>query len=237
MQADFFALFCQGISVQRMEAYRHRGEKRYSQVQDLEVCADYLWNIVLCESLYPALHMLEIVLRNTLHNTISSIFGTQWFDHLIVGEAYKRIDKAKARLQEHQKKPDPGRIVAELSLGFWVSLFDSRYEKPKSLWPMLFRNQRFFAYLPTRQRKRQNLSPVLNKILELRNRVFHHEPIYYWRDIAAHHQKILEIINCINPSALEVLKTIDRFPKTYQLGAVKYTESLASLIAVPTHAS
>ena len=230
MQPDFFTLLCQGISDPRMEAYRHRGEKRYSQVQDLEVCADYLWNIALCESLYPALHMLEITLRNALHNTISSIFGTQWFDHILLGEHHKRIDKAKERLLEHQKELTPGRIVAELSLGFWVGLFDSRYEKPRLLWPMLFRDPRFFAYLPGPQRKRQTLSRVFNKILELRNRVFHHEPVYYWRDIAIHHQNILEFINFINPSTLEVIKTMDRFPKTYQCGAVECKARLATFM-------
>jgi len=40
------------------------------------------------------------------------------------------IDRAVQELRRRRKPPSPDNIVAELTFGFWCSMFDRRYEPP-----------------------------------------------------------------------------------------------------------
>ena len=230
-QEDFFLILCQATSTVRLDAYRQRRIRRNVGDSDLEVCADYLWNIALCESLYPVLQWLEVTLRNNLHESISALYGSNWFNSSIIqSREADTVQKAKERLTRLNKPLEVGRIVAELNLGFWVSLFDKRYENRQRFWPSLFSSpRRPFPNLPRTNRTRDFLSSRLNKLLELRNRVFHHEPIYYWRDLTQQHEMIIEIIGWLNPSVAQIVQTIDRFREVYQGGSDIYIERLRVL--------
>jgi hypothetical protein len=90
------------------------------------------------------------------------------------------VTEAKSKLTDASKSITPGRIVAELNLGFWTSLFNAYYEQKGAsdprLWPRLL--LAVVPRMPRRQRTRRNLVRYLNDIRALRNRVFHHEPIW-----------------------------------------------------------
>ena len=62
--------------------------------------------------------------------------------------------------------------MAELTLGFWVSLLNTEYER--TLWQAL---RRAFPYMPRRERQRRNVSAPLNTFRRFRNRIFHNESI------------------------------------------------------------
>ena len=119
----------------------------------------------------------------------------------------------------------PGRIVAELSFGFWVSLFDKRYEHDQILWPKLIKH--IFPFLPKGQRTRDFLSRELNRIKYLRNRVFHYKPIWHWIDLSKQHDSIVHLTKCISPFAAKYLSTLDQFKKIYsgRKGAIKNTST------------
>ena len=115
---------------------------------------------------------------------------------------------------ELQNKPiEPDRIIAELTFGFWTSLLDRRYER---LWHQIIRTT--FPHMPRTNRTRQNLSSRFNKIRNLRNRVFHHEPIWYWQDLQQQHQDMLEALSWMSPEMKELVMTVDRFETTYNDG-------------------
>ncbi|KTD25674.1 Abi-like protein [Legionella israelensis] len=101
----------------------------------------YSWNIDLSQSLYPALQILEISLRNSLHHALSQNFETdQWFDlSFLHPREQVQIQKVKDDLKRRKKPLETGRIVAELSFGFWTSLFDIRYEHGQVLWPRMLK--------------------------------------------------------------------------------------------------
>ncbi len=80
--------------------------------------------------------------------------------------------------------------------------------------------------MPRTNRTRQKLSQRFNKIRNLRNRVFHHEPIWYWQDLAQQHQDMLEALSLIAPAMLELEMTVDRFDDTYYNGLEKIKKSL-----------
>jgi hypothetical protein len=222
MQADFVTKLRQVLSHERLAAYQQRGRTD----GDLALFSHYLWNMALSESLYPGLQALEVALRNTIHNAAIQQFSRKdWYaDRQIIHHRYNinAISKAREQLRRQNKTPDPGRIIAELSFGFWTSLFDSRYEQ--KLWTRLIKPA--FPYMPRRIRTRKELSKRLNKIRNLRNRIFHHEPIWYWQDLAQQHDILLETLTWIEPAMRDMLTTLDRFPEIYEAGPQTYTLKL-----------
>lgn len=211
MQADFADKLKQALSSERLAAYQHR----MTQNGDLNLFSHYAWNMALSESLYPALQVLEVALRNTVHHTALAAFKREdWLDdpHVIHSRDREAVIKAKDNLRRQRKPLEQGRIIAELNFGFWTSLLDSRYEQV--LWPRLIK--RCFPHMPNRIRTRKILSKRFNRIRHLRNRIFHHEPVWYWQDLAQQHQGILEAIRWIAPALDDLVITVDRFPTTYQ---------------------
>jgi hypothetical protein len=83
-----------------------------------------------------------------------------------------RISQARTNIYSEKKDITPGRIVSELSFGFWTSLFDTKFEM--TLWKNL---RLAFPNCPKNIRKRKTMSSKFNGIRKLRNRIFHHEAI------------------------------------------------------------
>ena len=69
----------------------------------------------------------------------------------------------------------------------------------------------------------------LSKIQELRNRVFHHEPVWHLPELERRHQEILETIGWISPAMLATTRLLDRFDSVYTSGAQSYQKELDSL--------
>lgn len=198
-----FAPFSQSISIARLEAFRDLGD------DNLETLAKCVWNICLCEALYPVLQNLEIGLRNTLHAAAEKSFGDPfWFRAVLHASEQAQVTQAEQELRRWGKPIEPGRIVAELNFGFWTSLFDSRYDRVLINRPGFLRDA--FRPMPRRLQNRITLSRRFSSIRKLRNRVFHHERILN-RALAQDHAAITEAIGWISPTLLNVSQTIDRF--------------------------
>ena len=220
MQDRFTNSLLSAISNSRFVPYRGSGISEYADF------AHYIWNVALCESLYPVLQGLEVTLRNSIHDaTTNALHRNDWFDSILVARETRSLENAKARLKSQNKNLYPDDLIAALSLGFWINLFYSSYEQ--KLWPRLLKE--VFPYMPGHIRKRNYISRSLNPIRHLRNRVFHHEPVWHWPDLQQHHQETLEVIGWINPDMLRVIETIDRFPNVYAQGPEKYRAELLRL--------
>ena len=113
---------------------------------------------------------------------------------------------------------------AELNFGFLTSLLDRRYEQV--LWPAIIREA--FPYMPRRYRTRINLLRRFNEVRRLRNRVFHHEPIWYW-PLPDKHQRLLEAIHWIEPTMGELIAAVDRFPHVYTKGTAAIETKLRAI--------
>lgn len=210
MQATFFELLVKAISETRLAPYRQDSDN-----SNLTCHARYLWNTLLSESLYPSLQGLEVSLRNSVHDAITKTLGSEyWFSKILAPQEQRVLEEVKGRLRHQRKSSDVGQLVASSSFGFWVSLFNRRYEG--TLWPWLLKDT--FPNMPNRIRTRKALSYRLNSIRHLRNRIFHYEPIWYRKNLAQEHDYILETIGWINPTMVETIKMFDRFPEVYRLG-------------------
>lgn len=221
------------LSNERLDAY---GIGR----PDEEKLATYLWNVALCESLYPALHGLEIALRNAVFRAGTAAFPSCvprdvpcWLDAdppLILAPDQHVIAAVKARLRRANKPMEPGCLVADLSFGFWTTLFDVRYERSKTLWPRLFAHGLMDTASPRSIRSRTRLSPLLNRVRHLRNRVFHYEPVWHWQNLHEQHALTLELLGWFSPELLAALRPNSRFDAVHGTGAQPFREQVKALL-------
>ena len=137
----------------------------------------YQTNIELCESFYPIMSVLEVALRNSINRELITKYDTKdWYTHFASTPELKSLNRsitsAQSQITNRNEQISPSKVVAELTLGFWVQLFNAEYEL--ILWKDL---RRVFPFMPKTQRQRHNISATLNNFRNFRNRIFHNEPI------------------------------------------------------------
>jgi hypothetical protein len=168
----------------------------------------YLINIELSEALYPALSLLEISLRNAIHQKLKEYFNDDfWFKNQLPGEFQTAIQRAERKIQFQKKTVTADGIIAELNFGFWNRLFN-RYHA-KLLWKPL---RTIFVHLPKQEKQRKNIDESLHRIRNIRNRVYHYEPIF--RDfnyLASVYQEIRLLLFWLHQLLPIVLNKVDRF--------------------------
>ena len=221
-QDSFLNNLIDPVSSELLEPYR-----RANPQSDASSFAAYVWNITLSKSLYPALNCFEISLRNSVHAAGTRQFGTEfWFGGRLRQDEADRVNSLRFRLNFYgNKNPSAGDLVSGLSLGFWVSLFKGQYER--ILWPRLLPD--VFPHAPRRQRARKGISKRVDRIRRLRNRGFHHEPVWHLPDLEEQHHLILETIGWISPAMLEMTRLLDRFDSVYTRGSRPYAPELESI--------
>jgi hypothetical protein len=96
----------------------------------------------------------------------------------------------------------PGRVVAELTFGFWWSLLAEEYNR--SLWQPCLRE----AFTQVR---RQRLHSAIDDLRQLRNRIAHHEPIH-GRDLHRDYTQLLDTAGRIAPRLHWLIDTTSRVP-------------------------
>jgi hypothetical protein len=81
----------------------------------------YEYNVQLSEVLYGLLHGLEVMVRNAAHHALTASYRTAaWYDAAPLSLYWQDLlAKAKAKPGAAGK---PGKVIAELTLGFWVEL-------------------------------------------------------------------------------------------------------------------
>ena len=156
----------------------------------------YERNTRLSEAFYTPLQCLEITLRNKLNDRICEVYGADWFQTLsppLKEDAREVIADAIADLNQQGHAYTSGAIAAELSFGFWVGLLGPRYDAT------LYRGPLFKAFSENgRHMKRDRVHRRLNMIRRFRNRIAHHEPIFF-RDLETIHAEIIEATQWLCP--------------------------------------
>ncbi len=152
----------------------------------------YERNTALSESLYGLLQGLEVAVRNAMHETLKTALGhADWYDHAPLYHLQGMLNQARQKLTDDRKAHDPGRMVAELSFGFWTSLTGPKFAAV--LW-----NPCLHKAFPHKRLRRKEAHKRLDRIRKLRNRVAHHEPILN-RNLQRDFVDILDTIDWICP--------------------------------------
>jgi hypothetical protein len=107
-----------------------------------------------------------------MHHVLSAGLAREdWYDSVSWRVAQQeQVANAKDSLQKKAKPITPGRMVAELTFGFWVGLTGPKYSV--DLW-----ERHLYKAFPNAKLGRKQLNKRLESIRLLRNRVAHHEPI------------------------------------------------------------
>lgn len=184
-EAQLAALY-RSLSPERLSPYVAK-----SDGNKLAAIRLYERNITLSESLYGVLQCLEIALRNAIDRTLNESVGMSWYDRIPLYHLHATIGQAKLKLTADEKSHDPGRMVAELTFGFWTSLMGPKFAA--ELW-----NPHLHRAFPFKRLQRKEAHRRLDRIRKLRNRVAHHEPILD-RDLDRDYRDILDTIGWICP--------------------------------------
>lgn len=223
MNPEFFDKIQPALAVERLDAYRQDG------AEPAVTLARYLWNMALCESLYSPLQMVEIALRNAIQRSLEDQFKSpQWYDvrecWLLLSPAQQsQIHESRHKLTRQNKPLNPGRIVAELTFGFWTAFFNKRCAQNRNIIQL---TARAFHSAPKYQRDMRSLNRRLTALRELRNRVFHHERIIHWVDLDIRHADLLETIGWISPELHELARVLDRFRAVRSAGLSPWLHQL-----------
>src|SRR5580658_3569348 len=116
------------FSAERMQKYFVR--RSGSELSILH----YQCNIQVSEAFYPALSVLEVALRNSINRELTVKFdGSDWYNHFStvpgLNNLLQEISAAQYQIARRHELVTPSKIVAELTLGFWVRLFNAEYER------------------------------------------------------------------------------------------------------------
>lgn len=166
---------------------------------------EYRRNIKLCRNFYPELDFFEVTLRNAIDSALTSfVNGADWMTTLPLDQqTLFKITEVKNRLQKQNKQITHDRIISELTLGFWTTLFSKKYNQCKF---QSYLVKKVFVNCPKSQKSIQNIQVYVNEIRELRNRVCHYERICHYPDIKERHERLLECTEWISPAVAKIAK-------------------------------
>ena len=197
------------------------GDKRKAQKM-------YYANARIAQSFQPLLSFFEVVLRNQLHYAIAAHFGdVQWIINqktgfmsdsslthkakktgkVVVNDFLKReVERSEHTLLGKKRNVTAGRVIAELNLGFWNSLYETyHYALLKGVPCQIFKN------LPVGY-GRKEVNTMIQEIRMLRNRVSHNEPLCFSNKVfdmtyvKEMYAKINDFLSWINPEIMVSLR-------------------------------
>lgn len=209
------------FSNQRMQKYF---ERYPNDVQ--KAIIHYHVNIEVSESFYPVLSMFEVAFRNSLNRELTEFFQSEDC-YLLLGttngfrKLQDEINTATRHITNRDEVVTGPKVIAELTLGFWVRLLNAEYERV--LWKPL---RKAFPYMEKTSRQRRNVSAPINKIRNFRNRVFHHEPIAWnFSELEHIHSEILLVMKWLNTDLPGIARNIDRVPEVLNNAKEKVPEN------------
>lgn len=187
--------------------------QRYLEARDghqVDAVALYEWNAKISAAFLETLCHLEVLLRNAIDQQFAatdpaapiSIFSSNvWLcdPAVLTTESRGKVNEAITRLQRERKRPTRDRVVASLSLGFWQGLFSSVYE---GLWRTTLHRA-----FPNGNGKRREIANLAGPILHFRNRIAHHEAIFF-SNLNARHAQILRLAGTIDPEAERYIRSL-----------------------------
>lgn len=177
-------------------------------------------NAQLSAAMLTDLHFVEIALRNKFDGALAAKFGAAWFyDATFRGRLPARtlqiLDDAIAEASKNLSPGQqllPGKVVSELSFGFWHNLTNKRFMH--DLWIPCF-GALFGSASKT---MRSKIHTDLETLRYLRNRIAHHEPIFHM-DLEYRQKIMIELAVMLCPTTASVLRSTSTVRA--HLGALK----------------
>lgn len=164
----------------------------------------YEWNMRAAASIMELTSMVEVLARNALDRELRDWAhrrrgGASWLDvSPLDRQGAADIQKARDRATRRGKRVEVhGRVIAELPLGFWRYLVESRYLT--TLW-IPATHRAFPNGDPDLRTRQRDVAFRMQQLNFVRNRAAHHEPIHT-RDLSRDLAFAIELAAWISPTA------------------------------------
>jgi len=160
--------------------------------------------------MYPSIHLAEVCLRNRIDCTLQSYFrshpdkitdegGTpsNWYDWAPFDERIlDKISDAKgrARIELKNRIPQRGDIISRITFATWVSMFEEIVKDRSDRY--IVREIAHMVFPNYQSPKLDYAIDRLHSIRKIRNRLFHHEPIWTHdrvRNLRQAHERLVTI--------------------------------------------
>jgi hypothetical protein len=172
----------------------------------------YLWNAAMGQSFHFPLQAVEVALRNAVNAALCAEFGPDWWSDRSCRAALKlercaEIDKAAQRIRRiYRCAPHTDQVVASLMFGFWAAMLKKRYNA--RAW-----NKHVSLSFPRCPMSFgiKEVSQTANEIQDLRNRIFHHEPLIK-RDLSGDYAGIIKMLGWICPQTRDWVRRTSSVP-------------------------
>ncbi|MGD9580406.1 MAG: hypothetical protein AB7V50_03475 [Vampirovibrionia bacterium] len=205
---------------------------------EYDIINRYLWNIELSAAFYPVLTLLEVVLRNRIYYTIENNIKSGWLDEnnsWFEGN-YKTINNI-IEVKKAHKIVVIDKLISELTLGFWVYLFNKSFKT--IIWDKNGIFDSVFPYFDIKTTDRLSVvAPRLRDLKNLRNRIFHHEAIFDNSDgLNNKYESVLLVLKWLSNDAYQLSKKISTFYSVWERQESDYMNkcSLIQLKAYYNH--
>ena len=158
----------------------------------------YIWNALVGEAFHVPIQAVEVGLRNRINHALAAKYGGEWWNSqpfldLIDGDRLGDLNLVRSRIKRRKQTLGTGQIVAGLSFGFWVGMLAKRYNP--ELWSAHLHSS--FPHFPE-DRGRKSLAMEAGQIVTLRNRIWHHEPIFK-RNLMDDYSRVMQLLEWLCP--------------------------------------
>jgi hypothetical protein len=204
--------FVNSLSAPRFQTYKQAAHGDSLLAIDL-----YTWNACLAQSLWPSIQVWEICLRNKLNNFLCWRYSPSWpYDEQralrqLKAPDRRKLEEARERQQikfRLKRAPTPA-IVADLSVGFWVSLLSGAYAIP-----FVWRSNLHRIFPQNKSLELSEARRLCDEILELRNRIAHHEPILNFQ-LERRHESLNQIVAAMCPGSATYCAALCTFKQVW----------------------
>ena len=218
----------------RLAAYRTPDDT------DLDTLANYFWNIALSRDLYFALSALEVSMRNSIDHALAIHVGhPDWYHRIpLLHREANAVTRARETITRSNRAVTPGRMIAELSFGFWTSLLSAGYGSEAWSTDDADLVKVAFPGLGAERQHRRFVHGRFDAIRQLRNRTSHLEPI--WQGVVLKggqpmtlgtlYADTLDAIAWSSPSLRDAVAALDRFPETLATGWEAQRAQIVALV-------
>jgi len=224
------------LSPSRLKPYR-----RLDGVPNTLVAIEsmYLLNDV-SKHFYVPLQLVEVALRNRINSVIATWSESEnWYQTIPCSDESKAavrqaISYAEGEIRGRSVSPDD--VVCRLMFGFWTYMLDKPYRNSKDKSLHIWNHHRMVDAFPGKP-AHITVGTVFDRLLELndlRNRLFHHEPI--WKSgsvvsvddamnvVSGKYSRLCEMLRWLSPEQAALLNGWGfhgRFQKSRETGRLK----------------
>lgn len=209
----------QTLSIPRLSKYENFYKDKGEPYEKSDVLILYERNLLISNKFFYLLNYFEVVLRNAVVQAIEISFRCNETNSWHENEAFIRSLSRRGRHSPKsmfdsakEKFPDsPSKMIPELKFVFWQKMLMANYEE--RIWQGCFNS----IFPNATVENRQIFYDWTDQLRELRNRIAHHEPIIFNRNLENDLEVLTKFIYCrcintydfIEQSALDLKEYLD----------------------------